>query len=30
MVVLFYKNLTNGITIKEYCFTDCAEKPPGP
>lgn len=26
MVTLVYKNLTDGITIKEYCFTDYAEK----
>lgn len=26
MVALIYKNLTDGITIKEYCFTDYAEK----
>lgn len=26
MVALIYKNLTNGITIKEYCFAGYAEK----
>lgn len=26
MVALIYKNLTDGITIKEYCFASYAEK----
>ena len=26
MVALIYKNLANGITIKEYCFAGYAEK----